>query len=277
MKRFGLTLVAVVMIAPFLLMVSGSLQSIFGIGKLIGSVIHIIPHGVTWQNYIDIFSLPFFPRMVLNSFWMIAGYIIPPIIVSGLVAYAFTFYDFRGKKALFLLAMATVFVPTPAIMIPRYMTMKTLGLVGIPAVLSVQVFWAAGIFMFRAYFESIPRSLVESAKMDGAGDWRTFMHIVLPLSKPILGAAIVFQGIGSLGDYLWQSLNLVKYEQMSIIIGLYRSIYERFSRAKYAGAPWSDFGYQLAVSVVIMLPALIVFAFSSRYFIGELTAGAAKE
>jgi ABC-type glycerol-3-phosphate transport system permease component len=277
MRRATLIFVAAVMIAPFLLMLSGSLQSIFGVGKMIGTVIHVIPKVVTLRNYIDIFTLPLFSRMVINSLWMIVGYVIPPVIVSGLVAYALTFYQFKGKKFIFLLAMATVFVPTTSIMIPRYVAMKMLGLVGIPAVLAVQVFWAAGIFMFRAYFESIPRSLVESARIDGAGDWKTFMHIVLPLCRPVIGAAIVFQGVGSLGDYLWQGLNLVRPEQRTILIGLYLSSYERFIRARYAGSMASDYGYQLAVAMVIMLPALLIFAFSSRYFIGELTVGAAKE
>jgi ABC-type glycerol-3-phosphate transport system permease component len=105
----------------------------------------------------------------------------------------------------------------------------------------------------------------------------TFRRIILPLSKPLIGAAIVFQGVGSLGDFLWQSVNLVAPEQRTILIGLYMSSYERFIRARYAGSMASDFGYQLAVAVVVMLPMVLIFAFSSRYFIGELTAGAAKE
>lgn len=275
MKRIGLALAATLMLLPFALMLSGSLQSIMGVRA--GTVLHLWPAHATLRNYQDIFQLPLIWSMFANSAIMVVGYTIPAIVVNGLVAYAFAFYKFRGKRVLFVVAMATVFVPASTIIIPRYLTMNVLGLVGIPAVLIMTVFWAPGIFMFRNYFESIPVSLVESARIDGAGDWAIFRRIILPLSKPMVGAAIVFQGIAALSEYLWQMLNLTDPGKQTLLVGLYASMYERFLRLQLQTGKVQDFGYSLAVAMVIMMPVLLIFMASSRYFIGKLTMGATKE
>ena len=278
--KIGVAVAVIIMVLPFVLMVSGSLQSIVGIGSLVGSVMRVIPRSVTFQNYIDLAATEMFPMMILNSAIAVLGYSLPSILVCGLLAYALAYFDFKAKKAVFLAAMATVFVPASILLIPRYMAMKVLGLTGMPAVLVVGVFWAPGIFMMRGYFESIPASLRESAKIDGAGDWAIFRRVVLPLSRPLVGAACVFQGISALGDYLWQMLNLTRPWQMTMLVGLYRSVYDRMSRQgrnMQSNILFNDFGYGLAIAVVVMLPSFIIFAVASKYFIGELTTGGVKE
>lgn len=278
--KIGVAVSVIIMVLPFVLMVSGSLQSIVGVGAMVGSVIHVIPREVTFQNYLDIAGTEMLWTMAVNSAIAVAGYIIPSILVCGMLAYALAYFEFRAKKAVFLAAMATMFVPASILLIPRYMAMKVLGLTGMPAVLAVGVFWAPGIFMMRNYFESIPASLRESAKIDGAGDWTIFRHVVLPLSRPLIGAACVFQGISALGDYLWQMLNLTRPWQMTMLVGLYRSIYDRMSRQGRSGLSnylANDFGYGLAVAIVIMLPSFVIFAMASKYFIGDLTMGGVKE
>jgi multiple sugar transport system permease protein len=279
MNRAILIVVACIMIAPFLLMLSGSIQSLVGTGSNVGAVMRIIPRRIDWTNYTDIIGLPGLTVSMVNSAILVAGYIIPAIIVNGLAAYAFVFYKFRWKNVLFLIAMASVFFPSTSIIIPRYLTMRIAGIKGFPAVLIMSAFWAQGLFLFRNYFHSIPMSLVESARIDGAGDWAIFSHVVLPMSKPIIGAAIVFQGIAALGDYLWQLINLTVPWQQPMIIRLYLSIFERLnSFRRYSGSiQFTDFGYSLAVGSVIAFPMILIFAFGSRYFISDLTTGAIKE
>jgi len=279
MNRATLIIVACIMVAPFLLMLSGSVQNLLGAGQNVGAVMHVIPRKLTLSNYVDILGLEGFTVSIINSAVLVAGYIIPAIIVNGLAAYAFVFYKFRWKNVLFLIAMASVFFPSTSILIPRYLTMRIAGIQGFPAVLIMSAFWAQGLFLFRNYFHSIPMSLVESARIDGAGDWTIFSRIVLPMSKPIIGAAIVFQGMAALGDYLWQLVNLTLPWQEPMIIRLYLSIHERLnSFRRYNGSvQFTDFGYSLAVGTMIALPMILIFMFGSRYFISDLAAGAIKE
>lgn len=276
-KRATLIMIAIIMGLPFLLMLDGSFQTILGTGNNIGSVIRIIPRAVTLQNYRDLLKTPFLWLLAINSAIMVAGYTIPAVIVNGLVAYAFAFYKFSWKKVAFICAMATFFIPGSAIIIPRYMAGQFLGLRGIPAVLVMVVFDASTIFVFRAYFESIPISLIEIAKIDGAKDWQIFRQVVLPLCAPIVAATVVFRAVSGLGDYLWQLINLNYAENRTLIVGLYDSIYVRGMERKIIMGFTSEFGYSLAVGVVLMAPMVLIFFLASKYFLGGLTLGAVKE
>jgi multiple sugar transport system permease protein len=137
------------------------------------------------------------------------------------------------------------------------------------AVIVMSVFWSTGIFLFRNYFKSIPSSIIESARIDGASEWTILTRIVLPLSKPIIGAAIVFLGMGALGDYLWQMLNLQTPESQTFLVGLMSTTINVYVV--------KNIGYDLTVGTLLFLPYLLLFAISSRYFIGGLTGGAIKE
>ncbi len=278
MSRVILITIAIVMVLPFLFMFSGSLQNILGAGSQVGAVLRIIPPRASLSNYLEILRLPLFPVMLMNSAVLVVGYVIPCLLINGLSAYALVFHKFKWKKIYYFIALATLSIPTSSLIIPRYITMRWMGLSGLSVVILMCAFSALTMFMLRNYFENIPSSLVEIARMDGAGDWTIFSKIILPLSKPVIGAIIVFQGIAGLSDYMWQSVNLPTPWQQPLIIGLYNSIYERYNAQRQGGIVFiSDFGYELTVGTVLAIPMILIFLFTSRYFVGGLTVGAVKE
>jgi ABC-type glycerol-3-phosphate transport system permease component len=165
--------------------------------------------------------------------------------------------------------MAPIFVTRFVLLISQFVIVGKLGLRGLAAVVLMSVYWPTGIFLFRNYFGSIPVSLIESARLDGASEWGIFAHVVLPLSKPIMGAAVVFLGMGALGDYIWQMLNLQRKELQTFLVGLMNSTIDV--------TVVTNIGYDLAVGTALFLPYLILFAVSSRYFLKGLTLGGVRE
>jgi sn-glycerol 3-phosphate transport system permease protein len=255
----------------------GSFQTIFGSGLNIGAVIRIIPKRLTLVNYKSLLEVPYLTNIVVNTFVVLVGYVVGGLVINGLVAYAFAFYKFKWKKVFYLCAMATVFIPASTIIVPRYIMVKLLGMPGIPSVLLMVMFDASTIFMLRAFFESIPMSLIEIAKIDGAKDWKIFSRVVIPLSTPIIAAASIFRSVNALGDFLWQMVNLLREEERTLVVGLYNSIFVRGLERRTTAGLLAEFGYSLTVGVVLMLPILVIFAFTSKYFVSGLTLGAVKE
>lgn len=277
MKWIFLVVVALVMLFPFYLMVSGSLQQANGLITRASTVLKIWPRNPTGSNFAYMVGLPLFARWTLNSALIAAGYVFPSILVCGMAGYAFAFLKFPGKNVLFIAAMATGFLPGAALWIPQYMTVRAVGARGAVAVIIMRIFWPTAIFLTRAYFKAIPSSLIESARIDGANDWDIFRRVVLPLSGPVIGALMVFKSMEALGDFLWQMLHLQMPEQKTLLVGLYQSMYERLLANRLQGAMAAELGYSLAVAVMVVLPMLLIFVLSSKYFIKGIFAGSVKE
>ena len=132
----------------------------------------------------------------------------------------------------------------------------------------MSLFWATGIFLFRNYFRQIPHEIIESGRMDGAGEWRILLQLVLPMARPMIGAAVVFLGMGALGDYIWQMLNLQTAASRTYLVGLLATAIDVYAVR--------NIGYDLTIGVMLFVPYLVLFSISSRYFIKGLTGGGIK-
>lgn len=260
-------LLAVLLLAPTWMMIANSFSPAQG---FLRHPPRLFPYRWTLENYHRVVSLPLLSRWILNTFALAVLLIGAGILVNGTAGYVFCFGRFRWLKALFWLMMTPIFVSRYVLIISQFVVVGKLGLTGILAVLSMSLLWSTGIFLFRNYFRSIPLSLVESARLDGATEWQVFCRVVLPLSKPILGVAIVFLGMGALGDYIWQMLNLQAARSQTYLVGLMASTLTAALHVR-------SIGYDLAVGTMLFLPYLALFSFSSRYFIAGLTGGAIKE
>lgn len=229
----------------------------------------LIPSDFTLAHYQRIFSLPLLPRWILNTALLLVVHIVAGVSVNGAAGYVFAFCRGRWAKILFWLMMVPIFVSGYVMIIPQFLIVGKLGMSGMMAVISMSIFWPTGIYLFRNYFRTIPQSVMESARLDGAEEWTILARIVLPLSKPIFGTAVVFLGMGSLGSYLWPMLNLHIPKTQTYLVGLMAAGMDYYVV--------KNIGFHLAVGTMIFLPYLALFAFSSKYFIGGLTGGAMKE
>ena len=229
----------------------------------------LVPYIFTTKNYQRALSMRYLTRWVFNSIIVMSVIIVGGVLSNGAAGYVFAFAKFKYKKALFIALLLPIFVCSYTTLISKFIIVGKLGLSGMMAVLSMSIFWPTGIYLFRNYFNSMPASLIESARLDGAREWTILMRIVLPICKPILGAAIVFLGMGALGDYIWQMLNLQAIETRTFLVGLMLSALDVYAI--------KNIGYELAVGTLLFLPYLLIFSFSSRYFLEGLTGGALKE
>jgi len=266
MKLAFLSLICLALLFPLWLMVTNGFtpsQAFLRIPP------RIIPQAFTLKNYRVIFRIPLLARWVGNSVVVVAAIVTAGVFVNGAAGYVFAFAPGKWVKVLFWAMMAPLFVTRLVLLISQFVIVGKLQLRGLPAVVAMSIYWPTGIFLFRNYFGSVPVSLLESARLDGASEWTIFSRVVLPVCKPILGAATVFLGMGALGDYVWQMLNLQRKELQTYLVGLMNTTIDV--------RVWNNVGYDLAVGTMLFLPYLILFAASSRYFIKGLTLGGIKE
>jgi multiple sugar transport system permease protein len=265
-KYAALMAICAVLLFPIWLMVSTSFSPARGALSMSSG---LIPKELTLANYKRAFALPFMPRWVFNTMIVLVLIVVVGVFSNGAAGYVFSFARFKGLNIIFWTMMTPIFVTRYVLIISQFIIVGKLHMGGLPAVIAMAIFWPSGIFLFRNYFKSIPGSLLESARIDGASEWTILTKVVLPLSKPMLGMAIVFMGMSALGDYMWQMLNLQDMAQRTYLVGLAQSV------MTHSVVP--NIGYDLAVGTLLFLPYLVLFSVSSRYFIGGLTGGALKE
>ncbi len=225
-----------------------------------------IPETMTLQNYRDVFRLAPVSTWLRNSFLIAVLGVITVVLSSSLVAYGFARLRFRGRRYLFGLVIATYMVPAAITMVPTFLIWNKLGLVG-----TFFPLWAGNlfgsafyIFMLRQFFLSIPQDLADAARIDGAGYFRIYWSIMMPLMKPALAAVAIFEFQAKWNDFLTPLIYLNKPSMytMSLGLGTFRSEYE---------TQWS---LLMAASVIFTVPMIMLFFMAQRYFIeGVVSSG----
>lgn len=206
------------MIFPFLWMVSTS----FKFDTQVFTVpVEWIPDPVNLSNYTQVWVeepfLLYYKSTVVVAVFATAG----QVIISAMAAYAFSSIEFRGKNILFSLYLATMMVPWHTIMIPQYQIISRLGLTDAHAALILgQLASAFGIFLLRQFFLTVPRELMEAARIDGAGEGYIFSKVMLPLAKPALSTLIIFTFVQVWNDYTAPLIYLNTKEKYTIQLGL---------------------------------------------------------
>ncbi|MDD5391092.1 MAG: carbohydrate ABC transporter permease [Gallionellaceae bacterium] len=229
----------------------------------------LIPDRLTLQHYQTIFALKLLPRWTLNSLIIAVVQVSAGIIINGAAGYVAAFCRRRWVKYVFWTLMLPIFVSGYVLLVSQFVIVGRLGLRGLPAVYVMGIFWPTGIYLFRNYFRTIPLSLLESARMDGAGEITMLLRIILPLSGPIVGLSVVLTGMGAFTAFLWPYLNLRVPEQQTFLVGIMLNAVNVYAV--------KDVGRDLAIGCMAFVPYLVIFALASKYFIGGLTVGAIKE
>ncbi|MEW6555832.1 MAG: carbohydrate ABC transporter permease [Elusimicrobiota bacterium] len=246
---------AVVMLAPFLWMLSTSLKEP---GAVFVYPPKWLPVPVRWRNYVDAWNAVPFGRFFLNSILVSLCVTIGQVLTSSLAAYAFARLSFKGRDKIFLGYLATMMIPFPVTMIPVFILITKLQLIdSIQALILPGLFTAYGTFMLRQFFLSIPKELEEAAVIDGASKFRIWCQIIMPLSKPALATLATFTFMGTWNDFMWPLIVIKTKTKMTLPVGL----------ASFQGMYYTDWTLLMAASVIVLLPVLLVYIFNQRFFV----------
>lgn len=262
---------ALVMVAPFYWTVSTSFKPS---GDVFASPPKWIPDPLILDNYRDVFTLLPFPRYFLNSVVVTGSVVLFNVIFGTAAAYAFAKLRFRGRNLIFGLLLLTLMVPFQVNLIPLYKIMVELHRAvpflgadtyfGLVAPSAISVF---GIFLMRQFLRSIPDELLESARVDGASEWRILRSIVFPLATPGMATLAIFSFVGAWNDFLWPLIVTSSDSMRTLPVGL----------ALLARRNTVNWGDTMAGTVLVALPLILVFLVLQRRFIEGLTAGAVKD
>ncbi|CAN7741834.1 carbohydrate ABC transporter permease [Paenibacillus sp. LjRoot153] len=273
MKTFQLSMFHVVMTAfclvwiyPFLWMVSASFKTQ---SEFFANGLKLIPNSFQMGNLIRAWNEANFERYFLNSVVISVSTILIVLIATATCGYVLGRYTFRGKKLLLGVLVASMFVPMEFAIIPIYDLIKHLGLMN--NLLGVILAEAGGahiifILLFSTFFSQIPKELEEASIMDGCGFLRTFLTIMLPLSKPIVGSVTIMQFIWSWNSFMIPLiLTLSSPNLRPLAVGLYALRGENV-------VDWTGIA---AGGTIAILPIIVIFLFLQRYFVDGI-AGAVK-
>lgn len=235
-------------------------------------VTQLIPENPTLEHYLWLFTNPSSDYLLWykNSLIIAVLNSIGSVVITSLIAYAFSRYKFFGRKyGLYLFLLLQMF-PALMGMVALYILLTTIGLVD--SIWGLLLIYLGGQIPFNAwlvkgYYDTIPRELDEAAKIDGAGHMRIFVTIMLPLAKPILAVVALFNFMAPFMDFLLPRIVLTDPSNYTLALGLYSFINDQFS---------TNFTRFAAGSILIAIPIALVFLALQRYLIGGLTAGATK-
>jgi len=257
---------AVFMIAPFLIMISTSLEPNTSI---LPSPPHFFPQEFTLDNYVRAITENNFGGYFLNSLFVSVATTVATVAISAMTAFAFARFDFRFKNVVFSLLLAGLMIPGIVIIVPQFILAKNLGMVD--SLWGLVFFYTAGqiaftTFLLRAFFERVPHELDEAMTVDGAGIVRKFVGLYVPLARPALATAAVFSFLGGWDEYVWALTVITDPLKRTLPLGI----------AAFQGAHTTAWGLVFAASVVAVLPVVIVYVAGQKHFIAGIAAGAVK-
>ena len=257
---------AVIMIGPFLWMVATSFK------LPADQFTHtLIPSPATLVNFQSLFSFDLnFPKLFLNSTVISILNVVGQLLTCAMAAFCFAVVKFRGRSLLFSLLLVTLMIPAQVTLIPNFIIFKWLHLVGtsVPLWLPAFLGGAFGTFLMRQYFLTIPRELVDAARVDGASLWDIFWQVYLPLGKPALSALAIFTFQGAWNDLLHPLVYMPNVPNTTLTVGL--AFFQ--TQLTHGGR----FTVLMAGALISILPLIIVFFFAQKQFIEGIALSGIK-
>lgn len=263
----ALGLLAIVYIFPFLIDVATSFKTE---PEAAENPLGLVPRTFTVQAYETLFVNSDFPTWFMNSFVITVTVTLGRVLFCSMAGYALARIPFRGRSVLFALLIAVMAVPNVVLLIPKFLVINQLGMYDAYSGMVIPLLVdAAGVFIMKNFFETIPVSVEEQARVDGAGTFRTFWSIVLPMARPALMTIIILSFQGS-----WNELNhFIVASQSPQLFTLTKGVAQLASGALSSG---SQYPVKLAAAAVMTIPvAVVFFIFQKR--IMNTQAGAVKE
>ncbi len=252
-------------VSPYLWMVSSSLRTMTNMFSI---PIQWIPHPVNWQSYVLAWHAQDFPRYFFNSGVVAVAITLGNLLLCSLAGYSLAKFRYFGRGVLFILILSTMMLPLEVTMVPLFLIIKRFDWVnsyqGLIVPFLVDGF---GVFLMRQYMLGIPKDLIDSARIDGASEFRIFWQIVLPLCKPALVALGVFTFREAWDMYIWPLIIVSKDSLRTLPLGisLFMSSY---------GTAWDQL---MAIAVLGTLPMILLFFVLQRAFIQGIAVTGLKE
>lgn len=226
------------------------------------------PASITFANYADIFRNQPALRWTFNSIFVAGATTILVIAVGSMAAYAFSKIHFKGRQTIFIVFISSLMIPKEIMIVPLFRIVQDFGMVNsFHGMIWPNVAGAFGVFLLKGFFDSTPDALREAAKIDGAGEWRVFLQIMLPIVKPGIGALFILNFVQIWNDYLWQLVIGQEKTMKTLMVGTATLMQDLNP----------NFAYKMAGATVAAVPMLIIFILFQRYFTSGATAGAIKE
>ena len=212
-------------------------------------------------------TVPGAVRWLINTVWMAVAAMLLTCVTASLAGYSLAKKRFIGRNVIFALIVCAMALPKQVILIPLIREMSALRIYDtMAAVILPIVGWPFGVFLIKQFAESIPGEILEAARIDGAGELRTFTQIVFPMIKPGVGALAIFTFINAWNDYFMQLIMLSSTKNLTISLGI----------AKMQAENSTDYGLIMAGAALASVPIIIVFLIFQKYFTRGITMGAVK-
>ncbi|MCK9409895.1 MAG: carbohydrate ABC transporter permease [Bacteroidetes bacterium] len=265
MLNAGLMILAFISLVPVLWMVSASFMTP---GEASAVPMHFIPSHLTFEHYLALTDRMNMGKYFLNSFIIASAVTLISLLFNSMAGFAFAKYRFPGRDNLFRFLLGGMIVPAQVTMLPLFLMLKNMGFVNtyigaiIPGLASI-----FGIFLIRQFAMSIPDSLIEAARMDGASDFKVYRSVILPLCKPILFTLALFTFMGTWNDFMWPLIIMSDNANYTLPVAI----------ANLRGEHLLDLELMMAGSVITIIPVLILFLVFQRHYVRGIMVGGVKE
>lgn len=259
-----LIIASVISIIPFLWMIIASTHPT---SALFGTPLPVLPGGDLWENLARLESEVHFSRVMVNSLGIAIVYTVFSSLISIMCGYGLATYRFRGRGVLLGIILVTMMIPMQVLLVPLFQIMASAGLIDTyQAVILPFLANAFGIFLMRQGFLDFPASLIEAARIDGAGELQTFYRIVLPIAKPQIAALVIYTFISQWNSFIWPLLMLNTEDNYTVPVALNTMI--GMSRVDYSGL--------MLGSLLATIPLMLLFLIFQKQFVAGLLGGAVK-
>lgn len=255
----GLVIISPIIYALFI--------SVMPSNQILSNPPKLIPRKITFEHYKTALQMTTLGRYMLNSLILAGVSSVIRVITASMAAFAFSFFEFRGKGLLFTLTMGTIMIPGDVVLVTNYQTVSKLGLVNTyTGMMIVFMVSALNIFIMRQNFLTFSKEVKEASEVDGCSNFRFFATILLPLQKPVLTTVFISAFIGTWNTYLWPMLVTNKDELRTVQVGV--------TMLNFPDG--TVYGPIMAASLLVLLPIAVVFVVFRKQIVGGLMGGAVK-
>lgn len=258
---------------PLLFIISMSLK---GPNDLIDQAVKWIPREMAWRNYVTAFQMMNYGHYLKNTLVMVLMATLGHEISCSLAGYSFARFRIPFREGLFMLAMLTLIIPPQSIIIPLVIQYKTFGWMDSVLPIIVPTFFGSGlkgglfIFIFRQFFRTLPPSLEDAARIDGCGNLKTFLYIVLPIAKPAMLVTCVLSIVWHWNEFFEPYVYLVTQSKFTLpmILNTLRNAFDIYTK----GMAETGFGWPIIVAsiMLVLLPLLIFYVIAQRGFVKSI-------
>lgn len=258
-----LTLGGILFLLPFVWMILSSFKPEAEISQIPPT---LLPETFTLENFKNLFVNMNFDVYLINTLIIVACSFVG-MFLNALAGFGFAKYDFKGKNASFILVLATMMIPSQVTMIPVYLILNSIGLTNtMPGIVLPGLVGAFNIFLFRQFMSTIPTELLEATRLDGASEFRIFLQIALPITKPILAVQAILTFIGGWNSFLWPLIIANDEKLYTLSVGL------QLLKGQYS----SNYALQMAGATFMVVPVILLFSYFQKHIIENFTISGMK-